>query len=377
MLRLLVLLLAVLDSILASERLLRVPLYSRMKPRNSELFLAKNVTNGRERLRVALNSRQNLEYYGNISMGTPEQNFTVIFDTGSSDTWLPSSNCPKSNAVCQRHRRYNSSRSSTHLPDGRNFTLKYGFGSVAVYLSRDTLHFGSVDVPGLVFGEAVFLHQPAFDAVSFDGLVGLSLGSLSSYNTTPFLELLCAQRLVAECIFSVYLRRVPGESASGEILIGGFDKSLFEEELHYVPIIESDSWKLEISQTVVGNSTIGGQQGAILDTGTSMVLMPQDTYNSLLKALPARLQGGNYVLTCRQPSLPHINLHIGGKVFPLTSDDYLVELDENHKKICVLAVAPLKYDFWVLGNVFLWRYYSVYDATAKKIGLAKAVRRAG
>ncbi len=51
------------------------------------------------------------QYYGVFKVGTPPVGFTGCFDTGSSDTWVPSSQC--TDDACLTHTRYYSSSSST------------------------------------------------------------------------------------------------------------------------------------------------------------------------------------------------------------------------------------------------------------------------
>ena len=92
-------------------------------------------------------------FAGVISIGTPAQPFLINFDTGSSDLWVPSVNCSDScgrmpilaQSSLQRlcidpFRQYNSSASTTYLPDGRQFSAEYGDNSsVEGFFSIDTV----------------------------------------------------------------------------------------------------------------------------------------------------------------------------------------------------------------------------------------------
>merc|ERR1712088_787632 len=85
------------------------------------------------------------QYYGPITIGTPPQDFTVIFDTGSSNLWVPSTHCLESSVgtlPCRTHNTYNASESATYVENGEPFVLRYGTGQLRGFDSVDTVTFG-------------------------------------------------------------------------------------------------------------------------------------------------------------------------------------------------------------------------------------------
>lgn len=106
--------------------------------------------------RLPLLNYLDMAYYGEITLGTPPQTFSVMFDTSSADFWVPSIRCNCRD--CQGKRKYDSARSCTYHPRGHTFHAEYMNGSAKGLVNKDTLGMAGYEIQNQAFGEAIVLN---------------------------------------------------------------------------------------------------------------------------------------------------------------------------------------------------------------------------
>ncbi|CAH8563479.1 unnamed protein product [Schistosoma rodhaini] len=194
-----------------------------------------------------LENYQNIEYYGEISIGTPPQTFHVIFDTGSPYLWIPSKKCDPSNLACQLHHKYDSSKSLTYKPNGALFYVQYGTGTASGFLSSDCVHIGSLNIVDQTFGEVINQPGKVFVNFHFDGIMGMGFQQTSqNSNPTPIFMNMIKQNLVDKPVFAVYLNLNEDKTTSGEIMFGGIDDRYYTGNLTYSDVVSEEYWMINI-----------------------------------------------------------------------------------------------------------------------------------
>ncbi|ORY49826.1 acid protease [Rhizoclosmatium globosum] len=301
-------------------------------------------------------------FFTAISLGTPPQTFNVLVDTGSDWLWVPGVKCMAS--CSNTSSLFNTSASATFSylnGSAQQGTLAYGLGSVKGAPARDNLTWGPVTLPNVSFYLVDYEDEPMKrQNTGFgDGILGLAFlgGNVSADHS--IVQLMTAKNQLPSGIFSIWLNQSSSfdsddsvDKHGGRMVFGGADPTLYDGNFTFIPVIRVVSvpdyfWGVSLGPVGVKGMLAGSN-------------MDKFKYNAQ----------GYYSVDCKlAETFPDITFVLGGNPFTLTVTDYV----GSDGKTCSMGIGTLAgMDKWIIGDIFLYKYYSVYDVKHKQVGFALA-----
>ncbi|CAL1694483.1 unnamed protein product [Somion occarium] len=323
-------------------------------------------------------TNQAVDYTVTLNIGNPPTAYTVLVDTGSSNTWVGAS------------KPY--IQTSTSIQSRDRVSVIYGSGDMQGTEFNDKISLGSTLT---VFGQSIGVatSQTGFDDV--DGILGLgpndlTLGTLSPDTTTlipTVTDNLFSQAVISQNLVSISFEPTTQLSVTnGELTFGGTDSNKFVGSINFAPITRkspaSRFWGID--QAIrLGTTSILSQTAGIVDTGTTLTLIATDAFQryqqatggvfdaatTLLKISPAQfanlkslfftINNVDYEFTANAQIWPRaLNTAIGGD----PNGIFLIVAD-------IGSPSGQGFDF-INGFTWLERFYAVFDTANQRVGLA-------
>ncbi|WWC86133.1 uncharacterized protein L201_001004 [Kwoniella dendrophila CBS 6074] len=313
-------------------------------------------------------------YLCEIQIGTPAQTFLLLMDTGSADTWVPSTEC---GVHCGGHTALGANNSQTYQASDKPFRVAYGSGDVAGVLGSDTMTIAGMTMTNHSLGVATQESaQFSRQDIPFDGLVGLALSKISDQGVPTPIEALASNGLIKEPILGVALGRLTDGENNGELVFGQADTSKYDPATTQTLKISSDEgfWQIEMAGvTIDGVQVLNGRQ-AILDTGTSLMIAPPAdaaAFHAQIKG-SKDAGGGMYSIPCTISQ--EISMTFGNIAFQIDVRDLLFQPmteDLNGDCLSSLSAGNIKDDVtWLLGDSFLKNVYMTTNANDLTVQLS-------
>ncbi|CAG8617081.1 8724_t:CDS:2 [Racocetra fulgida] len=318
-------------------------------------------------------------YYGLIIIGG--QSFTVNFDTGSSDLWVPAIQCKF--LECGIHNRFDPKKSPTFVPapHPNRFTIDYGYDSTTIsgYIGLDTVTLGGITVTNQTFGLAIV--DDLNLVFEEDGILGLAFPQLSSFKAPCVIKSMKDQNMIVHSIVAFHLGRYKLDHSDKNFMnIGGIDPNAYVGEIVYNNILDNllgswGYWAIMMDDIYVDKASMGAtNSSAIIDTGTANLWGDPSCVKDIHYNIPGSyFDGYLWYIPCDTKTV--VSLVFNSVAYEINPIELVVQeimlgplcqsaIQENPKSL------PRK--FWLVGAFFLSNVYSVFDFDNRQIGFAKA-----
>ncbi|ANQ05763.1 Eukaryotic aspartyl protease [Plasmodium coatneyi] len=331
---------------------------------------------------VPLKHLRDSQFVGKLLVGVPPQEIHPIFDTGSTNLWVVTTDCEENS--CKKVNRYNPYKSKTFRRSfiGKNLHIVFGSGSISGSIGKETFVLGDHTVRNQTFGLVESESNDSlngdniFDYIDFEGIVGLGFPEMLSAGKVSFFDNLLKQNKNLSPQFSFYIS--PDDNTS-TFIIGGLSKSFYEGSIYMLPVIKEYYWEVELDAIYVGEKKICCEEKsyAIFDTGTSYNTMPSaqiKDFFDVVASVPCTEENYQDVLK----KYPVIKYVFGDLVIELMPEEYMI-LNEDS---CIPAYMQIdvpseKNHAYLLGSIaFMRHYYTVFvrgvGGKPSMVGVAKA-----
>jgi len=309
-------------------------------------------------------------YWGTITLGTPPQEFKVIFDTGSGNLIMPAKSCNMPG--CNAHSKFapDASSSATQVTNekGEGSTeISFGTGDITGDYYEDHFCLGESLCSKVRFIASSQQSPEPFSETPFDGILGMGFKDLSMGQGFNIVDDLNTGGQLPQSTFAVYLT----DDGSSEITFGGYRPELIASDVVWADVTHESYWQVGVEDITFDNAATGfcGSAGCqvAVDTGTSMLAGPSEMVDKLSDKLGAKDDCSNF------NSLPKIGFKIGNKILNLAPDDYMDKsAGDCSFSLMALDVPPPKGPLFIFGDPFLRRFVTIYDRQGPKVGFAVA-----
>ncbi|KAK4146488.1 transmembrane amino acid transporter protein-domain-containing protein [Dichotomopilus funicola] len=309
-------------------------------------------------------------YFIKVQVGSAQQPFYMLLDSGASNTWLMGSDC--TSKACEMHDTFDPSSSTSWKSGDKGFLIQYGSGSLTGTIGHDTATLAGLK-HDLSFGLANETTDD-FTHFAFDGILGLAM---SPSVTGAFLQTLKTAKVLDTLLVGLSLNRDSDGVNDGQVTFGGVDSTKYKGDITY-HVVEPDhkttgEWAIALGGTGFdGKTATIKSQTAYIDTGTSFIFAPPDDLAALFKLIPGSdsYQNGEYIeysIPCDTTAPLHITF--SGVDYEISSQDWVVQRDQN-KCIANLYGYEVYSGTWLVGDTFLKNVYTVLDADKMRVGFA-------
>lgn len=312
---------------------------------------------------VANSIQGDLEYTVPVKIGTPAQTLQLDFDTGSSDLWVFSSETPSTSS--KGHSIYNPSKSSTSKKvSGATWSITYGDRSSSsgdVY--TDTVSVGPLTVAKQTVESAQKVSAQFVNGGN-DGLLGLAFSTLNTVKPTKAKTWFDSIKSTLDSdLFVADLRH----NAAGSYTFGAIPSGA--KNIGYTSVDKSQGfWGFSTT------TDFGDASGSIADTGTTLLLLPDEVINNYygnVQSAQYDNNEGGVVFDCSE-TLPDFHFTVGGKT--ITIPGSFINYGTTSGSSCFGGLQSSSgIGINIFGDIALKAAYVIFDDANNRLGWAQKV----